>query len=101
MQKYVEIRLLAKPGCHLCDEARTVIAGVQGELAGQVQTVLTEVNILEDQHLARLHAEDIPVVFVGGKQHAIWRVDPERLILAIKKAARPKLFGRTRMKETP
>lgn len=101
MPKYVEIELLSKPGCHLCDDARSVIERTQQELAGRVATVLTEVNILEDQKLARLHAEDIPVVIVGGKQHAIWRVDPERLTAAIEKAAKPDLFGRTRMKEMP
>lgn len=98
MPKYVEITLLSKPGCHLCDAAREVVESTRAELASRIETVLEEVNILEDAQLARLHAEDIPVVFIAGKQHAIWRVDPDRLTKAIEKAAKPELFGRMKKK---
>lgn len=58
-------------------------------------TTLTELNILDDPALARLHAEEIPVVLLNGRRHAIWRVDEDRLAAAIMKAARrPKLFSK-------
>lgn len=95
MPKRVEITLLSKPGCHLCDDARAVIDQVRSAFEGtRIDTVLDEVNILDDPQLARLHAEDIPVVLVNGRRHAIWRVDAARLAAAIEKAARPRLFGR-------
>lgn len=93
--------MLMKPGCHLCDEARVVIEATRDTLAPRIHSVFEEVNILEDPELARRYAEDIPVVFVAGRQHAIWRVSSERLTQALEKAAKPNLFGRTRRKEAP
>lgn len=90
----VSITLIGKPGCHLCDEARVVIEDVRGALAAEgVETELTELNILEDAQLARLHSEDIPVVMIGSKRHAIWRVDRDRFTAAILKAARRPKFS--------
>ena len=84
----VPLTLLTKPGCHLCDDARAAISRVRAELDERgVSTTLEERSILEDAELARLHAEDIPVVFIGAKRHAIWRVDPDRLTQAIERAS--------------
>ena len=101
MSKLVEIRLLAKPGCHLCDDARLVIEHTMAQLASRIDTQLVEINILDDPAIARLHAEDIPLVYVNGRQHAIWRVDAERLTAAIEKAAKPSFLGRARVKGRP
>lgn len=100
MSKHVEITLLSKPGCHLCDEARQVVELTREKLETRIRTELEEINILEHPELARMHAEDIPVVLIDGRQHAIWRVDPARLERAIEKAVKPGLFGRIRSKET-
>jgi glutaredoxin len=79
----VQLTLIGKPGCHLCDEARDAIARVRAELAERgIETALEELDILEDPQLARRHSEDIPVVQINGRRHAIWRVDPERLSAA-------------------
>lgn len=97
MSKPVEITLLSKPGCHLCDDARAAIHRVMRELRVEEQAVdctLDEVNILDDVGLARLHAEDIPVVLINGRRHAFWRVDETRLAKAVLKAAKPRPFHR-------
>lgn len=84
----VQVTLLTKPGCHLCDDARAVIADVIAAVAEQgVAVELQETNILADPQLARLHAEDIPVVIINGKRHAIWHVDREKFTAALHKAA--------------
>lgn len=86
----MQLTLIGKPGCHLCDEAREAIARVRAELAERgIETELAELDILEDPQLARRHSEDIPVVRINGRRHAIWRVDPERLAAAVEKAANP------------
>lgn len=92
----VPITLIGKPGCHLCDDARVVIERVRADLAADgLATQLEELNILDDEALARLHSEEIPVVRVGEKRHAIWRVDPEKFEAAVRRAARkPKLWRR-------
>lgn len=67
--------LVGKPGCHLCDDARAVVAAVCAD-AG---VPWGEVSILDDPELADRYAEQIPVVLVDGAVHDFWRVDAGRL----------------------
>lgn len=78
-QSDARVLLLGKDGCHLCDEAREVVAGVCAELG----VAWEEQSILHDHKLAQVYEEMIPVVFVDGVQHDFWRVDPARLRLAL------------------
>ena len=73
------ITLIGKPGCHLCDAARAVIAQVAGEVGADWE----ERSILDDPALAATYWEQIPVVLVDGEQHDFWRVDPDRLRAAL------------------
>lgn len=73
------VTLVGKPGCHLCDDAREVIARVAAELG----VAWDEVSILEDRALAEQYAEQIPVTLVDGRQHDYWRVDEARLRAAL------------------
>lgn len=73
------VTLYSRPGCHLCDDARTVIEQVCAELGeGYV-----EVSIDDDAELTRRFGEEIPVTFVDGRQHDFWRVDAVRLRAAL------------------
>jgi glutaredoxin len=73
------VRLLSRPGCHLCDDARAVVERVCAELGvGWV-----EVDISTDQGLLEEYVEQIPVTFVDGRQHDFWRVDAQRLRAAL------------------
>lgn len=74
------IELLGKPGCHLCEDARAVVAQVAGELGEQ----FVEIDITEDPKLHATWADDIPVVLIDGRQHSFWRVDPDRLRAALR-----------------
>lgn len=67
--------LVGKPGCHLCDDARTVVAAVCADTGAG----WAEVSILDDPELADRYAEQIPVVLVDGVVHDFWRVDAGRL----------------------
>lgn len=71
--------LLTRPGCHLCDDARAVLSRVL-EPRGEA---FEERSILDDPALEAEYAEEIPVVLVDGRVHAIWRVDPDRLGVAL------------------
>ena len=76
------VLLYSKPGCHLCDEARTVIETVCAELGEQYD----EVDITSSEALMSRYGEEIPVTLVDGVQHDYWRVDPERLRTALARA---------------
>ncbi|HEU4910597.1 MAG TPA: glutaredoxin family protein [Actinomycetes bacterium] len=73
------VTLLGKPGCHLCDEARAVVARVTAELGESFE----EISILDDPALQEQYWEQIPVTLVDGKQHDFWRVDEQRLRAAL------------------
>jgi hypothetical protein len=73
------VTLIGKPGCHLCDEAREVVAGVTAELGESYE----ELSILDDEELKQRYWEQIPVTLVDGEQHDFWRVSAERLRAAL------------------
>jgi len=73
------VTLYGKPGCHLCDDAREVIARVCADLG----TAYEEVDITTDADLQRRFGEQIPVTFVDGAPHDFWRVDEHRLRAAL------------------
>ena len=73
------ITLIGKPGCHLCDEAREVVAAV----AAEVGVGWEERSILDDPALRERYAEQIPVTLVDGRPHDFWRVSADRLRAAL------------------
>ena len=77
------VTLIGKPDCHLCEDARAVVAAVCAETGD----AFMELSILDDPELADLYWEQIPVTLVDGVQHDYWRVDPDRLRAAL--ARRP------------
>lgn len=73
------VTLIGKPGCHLCDDAREIIA----EVCAEVGAAWEEKDINTDEELYRKYWEQIPVVLVDGSQHDFWRVDRGRLRRAL------------------
>lgn len=73
------ITLIGKPGCHLCDDAREIIARVAGELGVSWE----ELNIETSEELRERYWEMIPVTLVDGVQHDFWRVSEDRLRAAL------------------
>ena len=73
------VRLLTRPGCHLCDDARAVVAQVCAELG----VGWDEVDITTDERLLAEYVEQIPVTLVDGRQHDFWRVAADRLRAAL------------------
>lgn len=66
-----DVTLYTRPGCHLCDEAKTAITPVLREFGA----VLREVNIDDDPELKERYGSDIPVIFIGQRKAAKHRVD--------------------------
>jgi len=73
------VTLYSRPGCHLCDVAREVVARVCDDLG----EAFVEVDIDSDPELLGRFGEEIPVTFVDGRQHDFWRVSESRLRAAL------------------
>ncbi len=78
------ITLLARPGCHLCDDARAVIERVAGELGVGWE----ERDITASPDDMRDYWDKIPVTLVDGVQVDFWRVNETRLRVALGSRAR-------------
>ena len=74
------ITLYARPGCHLCDDARQVISKVADDLG----VAWEERDITLSEADQREYWDKIPVTFVDGVQHDFWRVSEQRLRRALR-----------------
>ncbi|WP_084077367.1 glutaredoxin family protein [Demequina sp. NBRC 110057] len=72
--------LYTRPGCHLCDEARPVVAAACGR-----KVAWDEVDISADAVLTERFGEQIPVVTVDDAVVGFWRIDEARVKAALKR----------------
>jgi hypothetical protein len=79
----IELTLIGKPGCHLCDDAELVIQGVLADFTGSYAVI--KKNILDDDALYARYSDEIPVLLINGQVHNYWRIDPIRLREALEK----------------
>ncbi|RLV51194.1 glutaredoxin family protein [Nocardioides mangrovicus] len=73
------VTLFTRPGCHLCDDARTVVDRVCADLGERYE----EVDITTSPNLQAAYGEEIPVTLVDGQRHDFWRVEESRLRRAL------------------
>jgi Glutaredoxin-like domain (DUF836) len=74
------VLLLSRPGCHLCEQARAVIARVTAELGEGFE----ERDIDASPADLSEYSDMIPVTFVDGVQHDFWHVSADRLRAALR-----------------
>ncbi len=58
------LALYTRPGCHLCDEMKEVVA----PLARELGSVIKEIDISQDPALEAQFGTEIPVLFVNGRK---------------------------------
>lgn len=80
----VNVTLIAREDCHLCDDARAAISAV---ISAEEHVEFEEVGLDDNPLWSELYGELIPVVLVNGQEHAHWRVDKSELQQAIRDAA--------------
>jgi glutaredoxin len=66
-----DVTLYSRPGCHLCEEAKTQLAPLLKEFGAR----LTEINIDEDAELRARYDFDVPVIFLAARKAAKHRID--------------------------
>lgn len=76
------ITLYGKPGCHLCEEARALLAA----MAEPFELDVVEVDISQDRTLARRFGSLIPVADVAGGPALFWPFDAGALLEALAEA---------------
>ena len=64
MSQPIQVELLTKPGCHLCDEMKAAL----GRAARGLSVDVREVDISEDPSLEKRYGLDIPVLFIDAKK---------------------------------
>jgi Glutaredoxin-like domain (DUF836) len=83
------VRVLTRVGCHLCDDALAIVRDVTRELGEGFDVV----DVDGDPDLVERYGDRVPVVLVDGSEHGFWRVEPDRLRLALR--GRRGWLGRT------
>jgi hypothetical protein len=76
------LELITKAECHLCEDAREVVAGV----AGRLGVAWSERRIDGDPALVERYGEEVPVVLVDGVPRDFWHIDPVRLGAVLERA---------------
>lgn len=74
-QNVPRVTLLTRPGCHLCEAARDVVAQVTRDVGLDFE----EVNVDEHADLKARHDTEIPVVMVNGVPKDFWQINGKRL----------------------
>lgn len=76
----ITVRLIGKPGCHLCDEADLLAAGVVQKFSN---VALEHRNLFETPEWESEYSEKIPVIQIDDQEFAYWRVDASALAEAL------------------
>jgi thioredoxin-like negative regulator of GroEL len=66
----IRLKLLSRPGCHLCEEMRRDV----DTLLGEAPRAWEDVNVDSDPSLAARWGNAIPVLFVDGRLFAKTRL---------------------------
>lgn len=67
----MELTLYTRTGCHLCEVAKTQLEPLLREFS----VVLREIDVDTDPALAARFSEEVPVLFLGARKVAKYRVD--------------------------
>jgi glutaredoxin len=71
----ISLTIYSRPGCHLCDEMKTVI----NRVAESIPLQLEEIDISASHELEERYGLEIPVLMVDGKKAAKYRIGEEEL----------------------
>jgi hypothetical protein len=82
----IEITLIGRSGCHLCEVAQGNLAQVTARFANEFPTVEYSIDDLDiDQNPQFAHfTDEVPVLLINGQQVAFWRIDQDRVFEKLK-----------------
>ena len=74
----ISLTLYSRPGCHLCDEMKAIVASAVRTIATRV--TVEEIDISTDPELESRYGVEIPVLLVDGRKAAKYRVSEAELL---------------------
>ena len=75
----MRLTIYSKPGCHLCDEMKSLVHRVISRQSANLAISVDEIDISTDQALLDRYGLEIPVLLIDGKKVAKYRVSEEEL----------------------
>ncbi|QKJ25783.1 glutaredoxin family protein [Aquiluna borgnonia] len=81
MPVQIELTLIVRQGCHLCEAAEAELSRVMSRFAAENPETEYTVDLVEidsNPDFAKF-SDEIPVLLINGKQVAFWRIDAERV----------------------
>ncbi len=79
----IELTLMTRAGCRLCDEMKTVIEEVADQSPRGRALKVAEVDVSTDPDLEARWGSEIPVLLYGGQEIARHRISASQLSEAI------------------
>lgn len=80
----MRLTIYSKPGCHLCDEMKSLVHRVISRQSGSNAVPVDEIDISSDQTLLDRYGLEVPVLLIDGKKVAKYRVSEEELTRMIR-----------------
>ena len=71
----ITVQIYSRPGCHLCDDMKTVVSRV----ARTIPLTVQEIDVSGDRHLEAAYGLEVPVLMIDGRKAAKFRITDEKL----------------------
>jgi hypothetical protein len=71
------LTIYSRPGCHLCDELKAVVATVAAATGSPV--TVREIDISSDPALEEAYGLEVPVLLMNGRKVAKYRITAAQL----------------------
>jgi glutaredoxin len=80
----VRLTIYSRPGCHLCDEMKSLVHRISAQQSSDHAIAVDEIDISSDSALLDRYGLEIPVLMIDGKKVAKYRVSETELTQMIR-----------------
>jgi len=83
----IQLTMVVRRGCHLCEVAESDLARVLGRFSAEYPETGYGVELVEIDGKPEYekYTDDIPVLLINDKQVAFWRIDEDRVFEQLRK----------------
>jgi glutaredoxin len=83
----IQLELITRQGCHLCDQAQDALAGVIARFSIEhpsVSYTVETVDIDQNPKLLAKYSDEVPVLLLNDEQIAFFRIETDRVLAKLK-----------------